>query len=314
MRAARAVGAVAIHVYSWESVIVSYDDEEKHFFPPDSSSSSEISSLLNEKLNGRKTIGLTGLSGYRHPIPFMIAKELKQTRFFYDVYDDFSYGAAGLHRLEKIKDDLCWRWSCNGAIVLSDGLKLWYPFSRYLDNASHCSFSRQTDDPTRFVYIGSIDSRVDFSWLRNLVKRDITLDIYGRVHASDMTIQSELQNFISENGNVRYLGEYENDNVEIILSNYSIGVIPYKTDNRMTKYVNPDKLYHYLNSGLEVLASPIPQVRKMREFIHIIDDESDWTIAISCLSKPRAKKWHRSRYNWEIRWQEMNRIYEQAKI
>lgn len=306
MRAAVSAGGEAVHIYVWESVIVSYDGRERHTFAGDAIA--EVLSVLDEKFKQSGTIALTGLGGYMHPFPFSLAKRLTNTTFIYDVYDEYSYGARGWHRIEKIRDDMRWRQACARSIVLSKGLKRWYPFARHLDNASHCSFCAPPRDLTRFVYIGSIDSRVDFDWLRKLAERDVQLDIYGRIHASDEIVEGKLNELAGTRENVRYLGGYDNDDVTKILSNYSVGIVPYKKRDRMTKYVNPDKLYHYLNCGLEVLSSSIPQARRIGDFIHLIDTGDDWKTGIKSLSVSRAKHWPSERYSWDERWRELRQL------
>jgi len=48
-----------------------------------------------------------------------------------------------------------------------------------------------------------------------------------------------------------------------------ICLTPYVTNNSHTEYINPDKYYLYLNSGMEVISTDIPQARRMRDCIHI---------------------------------------------
>jgi hypothetical protein len=306
MRAAVSAGGQAVHIYVWEAVIVSYDGREQHTLAGDAFA--DVLSILDGKFGQNPTVALTGLGGYIHPFPFALAKQLKNTELIYDVYDDYSYGARGWHRMEKIRDDMRWRRANTRLIVLSKGLKRWYPFAYHLDNASHCSFCAPPRDLTRFVYIGSIDSRVDFDWIRKLSDTGVKLDMYGRVHASDQAMEAQLNEFISGRDNVRYLGAYDNDDVTKILSNYSVGIVPYKKRNRMTKYVNPDKLYHYLNCGLEVVSSSIPQARRMGAFVHLIDTNDNWAAGLRSLSTPRAENWPSKQYTWDERWRQLRRL------
>ena len=45
-----------------------------------------------------------------------------------------------------------------------------------------------------------------------------------------------------------------NDDLPAILGQFRVGLLPYRVGHPMTDHVNPDKLHHYLNAGLEVVA------------------------------------------------------------
>jgi hypothetical protein len=48
--------------------------------------------------------------------------------------------------------------------------------------------------------------------------------------------------------------------------------VPYRTAFGMTRFINPDKLFHYLCAGLEIIASPIPAVRCFRSYLYEAPD------------------------------------------
>ena len=54
-----------------------------------------------------------------------------------------------------------------------------------------------------------------------------------------------------------------------ILAPFGIGFAPYVTNSFMTEFINPDKYYLYLQSGMEVISTDIPQARRMDDRIHI---------------------------------------------
>jgi hypothetical protein len=86
-------------------------------------------------------------------------------------------------------------------------------------------------------------------------------------------------------------------------------VVPYKTRYRKTKHVNPNKAYHYLNAGLEVIASPIPQIMRLREYVHIADAGDDFACILDELCRsPRACSWPYEDYTWDKRWQELQEV------
>jgi hypothetical protein len=304
MRSAQRHGARAMHIYSWEKVIVSYEDKEQHTFNPDQPAA-DLLDLVHKELGNGQILALTGLGGYIHTLPFALATSLKNAIFVYDVYDDFSYGASGLSRLRKLCDDIRWRRITDQSIVLSRGLKRFYPFAKHVDNASHCTTRCGREQTNKFVYVGSIDHRVDFSWLRSLARGVDRLDIYGRIHAGDQDVERKLNEFLGEYPAAHYFGEYDNDELDEILSKYSVGLVPYKPVDRTTTYVNPDKLYHYLNCGLEVLSSPFPQAQLLKQFLHLVDADDDWHSVLAGLAKSRAQHWPRENYSWDVRWGEL---------
>jgi hypothetical protein len=104
--------------------------------------------------------------------------------------------------------------------------------------------------------VGSIDDRLDLGLLGNMAAGGVTIDIYGRGHPDWTQSFDTLCKMVEANPGLNYLGEYDNDNIGTILSKYKIGILPYNVSS-ITRYVNPDKLYHYLNARLEVISTEI---------------------------------------------------------
>lgn len=285
-------------------IIVTIDEEEKYVFERDHPHE-EIFKLIRNLLGRRKTLSLTGLSSWPNDFAIAAFDNLDAT-FLYDVYDDFTYGAEGPTLEQKLSDDRQWREKCGAAVVLSANLANHYPRSIFLDNASPCVLGISAKRSMRFIYIGSIDARVDFRWLQELVNSDISLDMYGRVHESYRPIQEKLNRFLGLNQNVRFLGPYDNDDLQYIFPSYAVGILPYEVDTPMTRYVNPDKIYHYLNFGLEVLAAPIPEIKRHRDYLHTVECGGDWKLTLAKIAKtPRASLWPRKQYSWNTRWREL---------
>ena len=65
-----------------------------------------------------------------------------------------------------------------------------------------------------------------------------------------------------------YGGPYSLVQVDEILRPFDIGLAPYAA-SKLTRFINPDKYYQYLNSGMEVISTDIPQARHMAQYIHI---------------------------------------------
>ena len=188
------------------------------------------------------------------------------------------------------------RFGAAGANIrsyLDPELRSRYPTAYHLDNASHVELlpSVATVDARKMVYIGSIDRRVDFRWLDALAANDVTIDIFGSVHAVNAAeTQQELDALIQRRPNISLHGPYDNDDLPAILGQFRTGLLPYRVGHPMTDHVNPDKLHHYLSAGLEVVASPIPAARRLKRYLHLMTTDGDWATVLSDLPSGRQEQ------------------------
>jgi hypothetical protein len=240
-----------------------------------------------------------------------LQRVLKNAVLVYDVYDDLLFNADGVNRAVRMLLDAIWRCRCTHTIVLDAALKSRYPRAYHLDNASHLRpiASVEKADPRSLVYIGSIDSRVDFAWLDALSSQDVKLAIYGRIHESAPQAAADLDSLLKRHSNVSFRGGYDNDDLWSILGNFRAGVLPYHADHPMTRHVNPDKLYHYLNAGLEVLAAPFPQALRYAAHIHLVTADGAWSQALDAMvTTPRRGDWSAAANSWDQRWGELVQV------
>lgn len=306
VRCVEALGNVAIHVYCWETIEITFGDREvKRFSTTDLAAYDCIRTLLRD----REVLVLTGLGGYVNEFAFRAREFLPHALFVYDVYDDFTYGATGRNLSQRIRWDLQWRSFCDLVVVKEEGLKRRYPNAYFLANASHLrpSPNRNRRDARRLVYTGSIDHRVDFNWLDRLANEDVLLDVYGWIHI-DATSDARraLESFLHRHNNVTYKGLYDDDDLPRILPDYGTGLVPYKKHHRMTAHVNPNKAGHYLNAGLEVIATPIPQMKRLDGYAHLVEIKGNFHDVLNRVSQfPKATAWPAENYTWELRWAEL---------
>ncbi len=307
MRAAERADARALHIYCWEQIILSRHGSEYATFAS-SVNEHEILQLVRENLGDGRLIVLTGLGGNEAPFASRLQRIFDNAVLVYDVYDDLQFNATGFERGIRMLQDAIWRCRCTHTILLDAALKERYPRAHHLDNASHMQpiASVEKADPRSMVYIGSIDSRVDFTWLDALASQDVTLAIYGRVHESTPHAAVELDALLKRRRNVTFHGGYDNDDLWSILGNFRAGVLPYQVDHPMTRHVNPDKLYHYLNAGLEVLAAPIPQAKRHAAHVHLVASNGPWPEALNAIvTAPRRGDWSAAANSWDRRWPEL---------
>jgi predicted SAM-dependent methyltransferase len=306
MRAAVEGGGKAVHVYCWEEIVLTAAERHVATYPP-FAPPALVFEEIKKHLGTAPSIVLTGLGGNSMDFAFATHDFLQDAQLVYDVYDDFRFGTRGLQRWRRMRWDRRWRRYTDWAIVLELGMQRSYPRALHLDNASHLGRLHRPADLTvdNLVYIGSIDHRVDFEWLDALAGHGVRLDIWGRIHSSAPAAEQLIAGLVARHPRVAFRGDYDNDELAGILGRYRVGVLPYKVRHPLTRHVNPDKLYHYLNSGLEVVATPIPQARRMAEYLHLAA-EPDWPrLSKAIADTPRAAKWPIERYSWQHRWTQL---------
>ena len=243
---------------------------------------------------------------------------LHKALFVFDVFDDFFYDASGLKLMAFKSLDFIYTQFCVATLVLSKGLLIRYPKAFHLENASHLSPIPYDESsiPARIVVIASFDHRLDGQWLQRLVllMPQIQFDLYGWIHFNDKNIESELQSLIKTCANLNYLGSYQNPELANILAEYRIGLIPYYADHKLTRYINPDKIFHYLCAGMEVISTPIPQAIRMQQYLHICLTSEDAVQAINQLLIGRHHKKNPGdlflEFNWTRRWNELKQFLE----
>jgi hypothetical protein len=313
MRAAERSGGSALHVLFREQVIFSWADAERIEYST-SANSYALGQIIRERLQPGPIVGLIGLGGTRLDEPAgklaaNLHQDLSDAHWVYDVFDDFLYNAEGEDRVRRLMADAVWRCRCEQSIILDPGLRGRYPSAVHLDNASHLELLPPvaTAGPRRMVYIGSIDRRVDFEWLDALAANDVTIEIFGSVHiVAAVETQQKLDALIERRRNVSFHGPYDNDDLPAILARFGVGLLPYRVGHPMTDHVNPDKLHHYLNAGLAVVASPIPAARRLGRYIHVMATGGDWASLLSELETTRLQGgWPRESNTWDRRWAEL---------
>lgn len=79
--------------------------------------------------------------------------------------------------------------------------------------------------------------------------------------------------------NVHLLGRKSHDTLPAYCKGMSVGIIPYRIDERM-KFVNPIKLREYLSAGLPVVSTAVPEVRRYGHWCAIAETGDEFVAAI----------------------------------
>jgi hypothetical protein len=190
----------------------------------------------------------------------------------FDIFDNLLYDYRG-YRLFKarISIKLLTHSSRILLVLSSESLRL-FPSARHLDNAADIPRVNRRDRNFRdLVVLASIDQRFDFEFVREIARLSPAhrIVIHGHLHDNEISGR-RLAELCAQQTNIVYNGKYELDDIPAILDPYAIGLTPYAVGSRLTEFVNPDKYYMFLQGGLEVISTDIPQARRMGERIHLV--------------------------------------------
>ncbi|OAI47790.1 hypothetical protein AYO44_08820 [Planctomycetaceae bacterium SCGC AG-212-F19] len=125
----------------------------------------------------------------------------------------------------------------------------------------------------RAVYVGAIDEWFDVDLLVQVARRlpEVSFVLIGDGRAN---LQS-----LAELGNVHILGRRAYGLVPAYLKHAAVGLIPFKR-NRLTRAVNPIKLYEYLACGLPVVATAWEELQSLKSPALLCNDAAEFQHAI----------------------------------
>lgn len=113
-------------------------------------------------------------------------------------------------------------------------------------------------------YIGAIAPWVDMQLVNTMARN---LPKYEFVIIGPLLKQNGLALL---NKNMHYLGHKDYSVLPHYLSNFGYCLIPFKV-TKMTKGVNPIKLWEYLASGIPIISTPLPEVP--REYVTLVTED-----------------------------------------
>ena len=154
-------------------------------------------------------------------------------------------------------------------------LKELFPHSHHLGNASSVPrLERKRHDFGRLLILASIDERMDFALLDATAARcpEVQFEIYGQVAPA---VEPAMREVLLERRNVHHHGPYVTEQLVPILERFSVMLAPYRIGTRLTRYLDPLRYYHAVNSGVEVITTDIPQARAYADRLHIVQSADD---------------------------------------
>ncbi len=124
------------------------------------------------------------------------------------------------------------------------------------------------------LYLGALSEWIDFDLLQQVAERhpDKTLTLVGPVAAG---VRPQLQTLLQRT-NVKYLGEVGHDAIAAYISAADVCLIPF-VKNKLTRGVNPNKLYEYLAAGKPVVSVDISlEVVALKDEIFLAENHQNF--------------------------------------
>lgn len=125
----------------------------------------------------------------------------------------------------------------------------------------------------RVGYFGSFDRRSDDALLGDVARAlspvsfVITGPVQGRFPA------------LKRLPNVHFTGPVPYAELPSVIKGWRACLLPYRV-NALTENINPLKLKEYLASGKPVIATPLPEVQELRDYLRIAATVEDWRQAV----------------------------------
>lgn len=190
-----------------------------------------------------------------------------------DMHDDLLYDTTGFKRMRDAAAIAVQTAISHVTVHAAASLVELFPKSKHLGNASHIEpANRPALDLQNILILASLDQRFDFDLTASVALHcpGTIFHIHGQISRGDPAIRARLEKLLSGAPNIIYHGAYTLADLDDILPSYSVSFAPYRTNTRLTRYIDPLRFYHCLNSGLELITTPIPQADAMAPCLHLV--------------------------------------------
>ena len=142
------------------------------------------------------------------------------------------------------------------------------------------------------------EERVDFTILKGLAERGFEVRLVGSLGRVD-------ESFFATPG-VDYRGEVSHADLPAALAGTDTFVIPYKI-NALTLGISPAKIYECLATGIPVVATPLPELRRFEGHVYLAEGAEGFAEVLRRLSRLETGERVRARIelalenSWEAR-------------
>jgi glycosyltransferase involved in cell wall biosynthesis len=135
----------------------------------------------------------------------------------------------------------------------------------------------------RFGFTGLVDGRIDVELIEGLAAR------FAGGSFVFVGPRQLARGPLDELPNVHFLPSVPYDDVPAVLASFDAGILPYR-ENTLTHNINPLKLREFLASGIPVVASPLPEVLRFRDWVRTPKGLEEWQEALEgALAEGRSR-------------------------
>jgi hypothetical protein len=194
----------------------------------------------------------------------------------FDMHDDLLYDKLGANRIRASRAQRRKLGSSDLVVYAAARLSERFPEARHLGNASDMlPVAHPFFDSSRVLILSSLDQRFDFDFLDEVARLNPSVEfvIAGQVAEGTegtSAIAARLSQSTNDHRNIVYRGPYNSARLVGLMAEFSLSLAPYRINSRLTRYIDPLRYYHCLNSGLELLTTDIPQAHLLAERLHIL--------------------------------------------
>ncbi len=206
-----------------------------------------------------------------YPFWSLLLKSICGGLWCFDLYDNFAvvHQDAARRFYEGILQKIL-AWSSDFVIRPSLTSVEVVPRSLYLPSASHVRpVERVSPDFSKVLILASFEQRTDFQFIEQTARACPQRQFHLLGRMIDMAEQ-EIARLLQANDNIKYFGAYQDADLGQILGGYAIMFAPYLANNFYTRYIDPNRYRHGLNSGLEVVTTEVPFSHVLGDRLHIV--------------------------------------------
>jgi hypothetical protein len=221
------------------------------------------------------------------------------------MYEELRYGTIGLQRLHLSIALMILRSFSDIILCSAPTLIELFPTAQHLGLASHVlPLQRNAERTNDVLVMASFDDRCDFNFLSKVAALcpGTQFHLHGAVSHNHVPTQQQLTAICNDHSNIHYHGAYTRADLPTLLQHYDVTLAPYRRDVPKVRYIDPERFYHCLNAGLEVISTDIPAARRMSQWLNIARDPSECAAILAALrSGNLAKRDAYSPITWDQR-------------
>jgi hypothetical protein len=274
----------------------------------------EFFQYMRGTFKGRKPLLFFNSTNLVFPMISRILRLLCGGIWCLDMHDELFYGKAGLGLLKARISQGMLLGGSDLIVHAAPTLKELFPSSRHLGNASTITaIDRPNAGYDKILVLASIDERFDFAFVNAIARQNpaLTFEIYGQI-PKDGETKAHVASMLASHSNILYHGAYVNSEIEQILSNYKVTLAPYVAVSKFTRYIDPLRYYHCLNSGMEVISTAIPKAEDLKDVLHVVRTPEEVGSIVRGLADRSIPKRNDgsavSKYNWRQKSIDLMRI------